>query len=257
MTDDEAGNDKVGDFRRNLRLTLEYDGTGFVGWQIQSQGRSVQGELARGLSILLRHKAIPVGSGRTDAGVHALGQVAHVLTGSDLPVSKILKGLNGILPPDIAVLDIEEAAPDFHARFDAISKRYRYRLCAGKAAIDHKRVWTFYRSLNRSAMIEASKFLLGQHSFGAFCKQDPVPKSLTCEVIDCSWQQSARELVFEIEANRFLRHMVRIIVGTLVEIGCERRPPRQMVTLLAGGDRKLAGQTAPPHGLCLLEVQYR
>jgi len=84
-----------------------------------------------------------------------------------------------------------------------------------------------------------------------------VPKSLTCEVIDCSWQQSARELVFEIEANRFLRHMVRIIVGTLVEIGCERRPPRQMVTLLAGGDRKPAGQTAPPHGLCLLEVQYR
>lgn len=237
-------------------MTLEYDGTGFVGWQMQSQGRSVQGELADALSILLRDKVVPVGSGRTDAGVHAIGQVAHVHTASDFPTSRIRKALNGLLPPDIAVLDVDDAAPDFHARFDAVGKRYRYRLCNGKSACDRYRVWALFRPLNHGAMVEASRHLLGRHSFGAFCKQDPVPDSLYCGVSDCSWQPTAREFVFEIEANRFLRHMVRILVGTLVEIGYERRPPDQMIDLLACGDRDQAGQTAPARGLCLLEVEY-
>ena len=241
---------------RTVRMTLEYDGTNFVGWQIQSRGRSVQGELGEALSTLLREPVTPVGSGRTDAGVHAAGQVAHFQTASDLSTTEIRKGLNGLTAPDIAVLDVDDAAVDFHARYSALRKRYRYRICVGKTAIERQRVWTLYTPIDHGSMVQASRHLLGDHSFAAFCKRDPEPESFACTILDCSWERVGRELVFEIEANRFLRHMVRILVGTLVEVGCGRRPPRQMLDLLTIGVREQAGQTAPPQGLCLLEVTY-
>ena len=241
---------------RNIRLLLEYDGTNFAGWQIQRRDRTVQGELARALRVFLREPICPIGSGRTDAGVHAAGQVAHFHTSSEEPVERILAALNGLLPSDIAVLEVEEADRDFHARYCAASKRYRYRISCAKAALDRTRVWTIYRRLDFDAILQASRLLPGTHSFEAFCKQAPPPDNFLCHITHCAWQRRGRELVFEIEANRFLRHMVRILVGTLVEIGAGRRPPGSLSTLLDGADRGQAGPTAPPHGLCLLRVSY-
>ena len=242
--------------RRTIRLLLEYDGTDFVGWQIQASGRTVQGELARALQTFLRQSVCPIGSGRTDTAAHALGQVAHFHTFSDHSLARIQRALNGLLPADIAVHNVEEATPDFHARYSAIGKRYRYRICTTKAALYRNQVWSFYQSLDLDAMQEATGALLGTHAFGAFCKQDPVPDNFNCQITHCSWQLQDSEWVFEIEANRFLRHMVRIIVGTLVETGSGRRPPENMATLLASGDRPRAGPTAPARGLCLLRVYY-
>lgn len=241
---------------RNIRLLLEYDGTDFQGWQIQAQGRTVQGELARVLGILLREPIRPTGAGRTDAGTHALGQVAHFHTRSELPAERILRGLNGLLPGDVAVRAADEVPADFHARYSACGKRYRYRIHPGKAALNRRYVWTYRHPLDLTPMQEAICALPGRHSFGAFCKQDPIPDDFHCQVADCILTRRGDELVFEIQADRFLRHMVRILVGTLTEIGAGKRLPGDLAALLAGGERSRAGITAPAQGLCLLWVDY-
>ena len=241
---------------RTLRLVLEYDGTHFVGWQSQKSGRTVQDALEQALHTLLKEPVRLTGSGRTDAGTHALGQVAHFQTEAALPTHQLLRSLNGLLPPDIAVRAADEVAADFHARYSAARKRYRYRIHQGKAAVNRTQVWTYYPALSLAPITEAATTLCGEHSFGAFCKQDPIPEHLTCRVFDAVWSQRGPELVFEIEANRFLRHMVRIIVGTMVEIGRGTMPPEAIAELLTSGDRTAAGTTAPACGLCLLWVAY-
>ena len=241
---------------RTLRLVVEYDGTHFAGWQRQKSGRTVQDALEQALRILLKKPTRLIGAGRTDAGTHALGQVAHFQTEAALPADRLVRGLNGLLPPDIAVCAAAEVAADFHARYSATRKRYRYRIHQGKAAVNRAQVWTYYPKLSLVPMVVAAHSLCGAHSFGAFCKQDPIPEHQTCRVFDAAWSQRGPELVFEIEANRFLRHMVRIIVGTMVEIGRGVRPATAMAELLASGDRTAAGATAPARGLCLLWVAY-
>ncbi len=249
---------------RTIRLDLEYDGTDFLGWQIQAHGRTVQGELARALRELLQEPVTPVGSGRTDAGTHALGQVAHFRTGTDLPPERICRALNSLLPADISIRSAAEAAADFHARYSAVSKRYRYRIATHKTAVERRWVWTFRRSLDFDLMAEAASSLAGTHDFRAFCNQHPVPDSFTCTVLDCGWERDGPEMRFEVEANRFLRHMVRIIVGTLVEIGLGKRVPNLSPSLRSDVEgngerrevRRLAGPTAPARGLCLLAVNY-
>ena len=245
--------------RRAIRLDLEYDGTDFVGWQIQARGRSVQGELARSLERLLQEKIIPVASGRTDAGTHALGQVAHFHTTTRHSPARLERALNSLLPPDIAITAASEVSDAFHARHSASSKRYRYRIAIAKRAVDRRQVWLLNGQLDLDSMVLASEALQGQHRFGAFCKRDPIPDRFECQVLEARWARRDHEFVFEIEANRFLRHMVRIIVGTLVEIGQGKRPPTDMAALLGGGssaDRGQAGATAPAQGLCLLRVTY-
>lgn len=250
------------DRRRTIRLDLEYDGTDFVGWQVQPHGRSVQGEIARALHRLLRDRIVPVGSGRTDAGTHALGQVAHFHTASRHSAERIRRALNSLLPPDVAVTAAADVDADFHARYSALSKRYRYRIATTKAAVERRQVWPFYRGLDLDAMRRGASALVGSHEFDAFCNHHPEPDSFTCNVLECCWRQQREELIFEIEANRFLRHMVRIIVGTLVEIGTGRRAPRDIFRLLGQGDggrkagRGDAGPTVPARGLCLLRVAY-
>ncbi|MFC1526495.1 tRNA pseudouridine(38-40) synthase TruA [Candidatus Latescibacterota bacterium] len=249
---------------RTIRLDLEYDGTDFVGWQIQARGRSIQGELHRALGQLLREEVMPVGSGRTDAGTHALGQVAHFHTTSGLPPERLARALNSLLPPDIAVTACSEASGDFHARYSALSKRYRYRIATAKPALDRRFVWTLYRSLDLQRLNDAAGALSGTHQFAAFCKQDPVPERFDCRILDCCWYRQGLELVFEVEANRFLRHMVRILVGTMVEVGLGQRPGSCLPELLAPCEgasearerRASAGPTAPATGLCLLRVVY-
>ena len=241
---------------RTLRLVIEYDGTHFAGWQSQKSDRTVQDALEQALYILLKEPVRLIGAGRTDAGTHALGQVAHFQTEALLPTDRLLRSLNGLLPPDIAVRAADEVPPDFHARYSATRKRYRYRIHQGKAAVNRTQVWTYHSALSLAPMAAAARSLCGERAFGAFCKQDPVPEHLTCHVFDAVWSQRGRELVFEIEANRFLRHMVRILVGTMVEIGRGTRPPEAIADLLASGDRTAAGATAPACGLCLLWVAY-
>ena len=242
--------------RRTIRLTMEYDGSGFDGWQIQAHGRTVQGETARALESLFQEPIIPVGSGRTDAGTHAIGQVAHFHTHSLYPTERILRALNSLLPPDIAIRQVADAPADFHARYSARSKRYRYRIAPAKSALKRHHVWSFYPPLDLHALIAAARFLPGNHNFSAFCKQDPLPDRFTCHIIDAVWTLQDNELVFEIEANRFLRHMVRILVGTFSDIGRGRQSPNHLAGLLRGRPRADAGPTAPAQGLCLLWVNY-
>ena len=241
---------------QTLRLLIEYDGTHFAGWQSQKSGRTVQDALEQALHILLKEPIRLVGAGRTDAGTHALGQVAHFQTEGVLSTTRLVRSLNGLLPPDIAVRAADEVPADFHARYSATRKRYRYRIHQGKAAISRTQVWTCYAELSLAAMAAAARALCGERTFGTFCKQDPIPAHLICRVFEAVWCQRGCELVFEIEANRFLRHMVRILVGTMVEIGRGTRPAADMAELLASGDRTAAGVTAPAHGLCLLWVAY-
>jgi len=241
---------------RTLRLLIEYDGNHFVGWQSQNRGRTVQNELERALHVLTKESIRPVGSGRTDAGTHALGQVAHFQTASNLSTERLLRGLNGLLPADIAIRTIDEAPTDFHARYSAVCKCYRYRIHLTKSALNRSQVWAYYQTLSLAPMRDAAHALVGTHGFGAFCKQDPVPDSLDCHIYAADWNAQGAELIFEIVANRFLRHMVRILVGTMVEIGRGARPAEDIATLLASGERAKAGPTAPARGLCLIRVAY-
>ena len=240
-----------------LRLDLEYDGSGFVGWQAQARGRTVQGELQRALRTLLREEVTPVGSGRTDAGTHASGQVAHISTDSPLPVERILVGVNALLPPDMAVCAVRAVPRDFHARYSALGKRYRYRITAARSPLDRHRVWTVYRPLDVEAMSVAARLLTGVLDFRAFCKALPPPENFDCRIDDARWRREGRELVFEVEANRFLRHMVRILVGTFVEVGLGKMSCDAFGKLFSPtAGRALGGQTAPSRGLCLLYVNY-
>ena len=241
---------------RGIRLLIEYDGSDFVGWQVQKHGRTVQSELANALGILLREEITPIGSGRTDAGTHALGQVAHFHTHSSAATERMLRGLNGLLPRDICIHAVDEVDLDFHARYSAKRKLYRYRIHLGKSAMQRRYTWSLHTALDIERMQDASAHLKGTHNFSAFCKKDPVPNLFSCAIYAADWRSEGHELIFEIEGNRFLRHMVRILVGTIVEIGSNKRPPNDLVRLLQYGRRKEAGKTAPACGLHLLKVCY-
>ena len=241
---------------RGIRLLIEYDGSDFVGWQDQKHGRTVQSELANALGILLREEITPIGSGRTDAGTHALGQVAHFHTQSSAATERMLRGLNGLLPSDICVHAVDEVDLDFHARYSAKRKLYRYRIYLGKSAVQRRYTWSLNTALNIERMQDASAHLKGTHNFSAFCKQDPVPDLFSCAIYAAGWRSEGHELIFEIEGNRFLRHMVRILVGTIVEIGSNKRSPDNLIRLLQHGRREEAGKTAPACGLHLLKVCY-
>lgn len=250
---------------RRIKLDIEYDGTDFVGWQVQARGRTVQGELSAALDSFLQQNIVPVGAGRTDAGVHARGQIAHFDTDSEHDPGCMKRALNAILPEDIAIKEVREVPDDFHARYSALSKRYCYSISMAKSPLQRRQAWTLRRpKLDIASMQDASRLLCGVHGFEAFCNHDPPPDSFLCDIADCQWLTAGDELVLEIEANRFLRHMVRIIVGTLVEVGRGKMNAASISKLLTAPDgedeeiaqRSEAGPTAPACGLCLLYVKY-
>ena len=241
---------------RTLRLDLEYDGSGFVGWQTQAWKRTVQTTLEMAMRTLLQEEVTPVGSGRTDAGTHALGQVAHAHIRSSMKAGRVHRGLNALLPEDVAVLRVLEVPADFHARYSALGKRYRYRIDTVRRALGRHAVWTLPRGLDLEPMAAAAAGLKGVLDFRAFCKADPRPDSFACRIDAAEWRQAGHRWTFEIEADRFLRHMVRALVGTLVEVGQGKRSPEEFLELLRGADRSRAGATAPARGLCLLRVRY-
>jgi tRNA pseudouridine38-40 synthase len=245
-----------------LKLTLEYDGAPFVGWQVQPNGPSVQGAVEAALDKLCGAPARVTGAGRTDAGVHARGQVASLDPPRDLPLSAWTAGLNAHLPPEVACVRAEEAPPGFDARRWARGKRYVYTLVRSpvRSPLWRGRAWELRRPLDVAAMTAALPHLRGSHDFSALRAADCPATTTVREVRELSIRaELLREgelLEVRIEATAFLKHMVRNLVGTLVEVGHGKRSPDSLVELLDSRDRTRAGPTAPPHGLLLDEVFY-
>jgi tRNA pseudouridine38-40 synthase len=260
---------------RVLKLTLAYDGTAYVGWQRQAEGVSIQGLLEEALARLDGAPVVVHGSGRTDAGVHALGQVASARVATSHDPLVIRRALNAVLPGDVRVVAVEDAAPDFHARYSAIGKAYEYRIWQGDVQPPFARAWSWHlpRPLDVDAMDQAARRLEGRHDFSAFQSAGSgvvsALRTVTCARVDAREPSvetagetgpeagaRGRLVIVRLEADGFLRHMVRAVVGTLVEVGERRRDEASMAALLASRDRAASGATAPPHGLVLVHVVY-
>jgi tRNA pseudouridine38-40 synthase len=243
-----------------IRLRLEYDGTDFHGWQLQAGERTVQGELEAAFAHIL---GVPVrvhGAGRTDAGVHARGQTAHADVDTRLDPAALQRALNAVLPPDVAVLELAAAASDFDARGAARWKRYVYRILERRPASPLRRraVWHHHGSLDLGRMRDAARLLEGTHDFAAF-RGNPRgsgDEGTVRTLLRLELRREGDELWIVAEGQAFLRHMVRNLVGTLVEVGRGRLPAESMREILASRDRSRAGPTAPACGLCLEHVEY-
>lgn len=259
---------------RTLKLTLSYDGTDFVGWQRQANGRSVQAVLEDALSQIDKRDVTVVGAGRTDSGVHALAQVASAQIEHPIPAASLRQALNTTLPADVRIVTVEEARASFNARSAARSKIYRYRIFNGETISPFARryAWHIPYALDLSSMTTAGQAFMGRHDFAAFQAAGSDATRTVRTITASEWSDAAfgegygapseipdpcgRVLTYQIAGTGFLRYMVRTVVGTLVEIGAGRRAAGSMGLLLASKDRGLAGPTAPPHGLYLVQVDY-
>ncbi|MEX2574400.1 MAG: tRNA pseudouridine(38-40) synthase TruA [Balneolaceae bacterium] len=240
------------------KLTIEYDGTGFSGWQRQKRGRTVQGEIEQAMAVFFRREIPVYGQGRTDRGVHAVGQVAH----ADLPDGteelRLLSAMRGLLPPDIAVVRVQPAAQDFHARFDALSRRYRYQIAIRPAPLYRHACWVMLKPFDSKLLNDCAKMISGDHDFSNFAKiPDDSSLSSRCVIRISHWSNDDYLWCYTIEGNRFLRHMVRRLVGTMLQVATGDFGKNDFKALLNGGEaagRK--GHAAPPEGLVLENVSY-
>lgn len=242
-----------------LKCTIEYDGTHFSGFQVQPKGRTVQGEIEKAIKKLHKGEDIRIQpSGRTDAGVHAHGQVIHFDSPLAIPAERWMMALNTLLPADIVVTDVEIVDENFHARYDVVKKEYRYFLLNQKNRNVFRKDHTYYYPypINLDQILEGAKYLLGTHDFTSFCstKSDKENKIRTIEEIEI-WKDG-NEIVFRFVGNGFLYNMVRIIVGTLLKVGQGKLAPEDIKLILEKKDRQAAGKTAPAHGLHLWRVWY-
>ena len=249
---------------RNLRLILAYDGSEFSGWQVQPDAATIQGALASAIGRITGEKVLPQGSGRTDAGVHALAQVASFSTESSVPAANFVKALNDILPPSIRVLEVGEVPAAFHARKSAKAKTYRYRMyrapiCSPFIA---RYVWHFPYPLNEEAMNKAAATAIGEHDFTSFAAVDPERGREESEVsnvrtiMSSAWTRDGDDFIYTVRGSGFLHHMVRNLVGTFVLVGKGTLAVEDLPRILAARDRSAAGPTAPASGLCLVSVEY-
>jgi tRNA pseudouridine38-40 synthase len=244
---------------RNIKLLIEYDGTNYLGWQVQPGGPTIQGMLEEKLSRLTGERIHLIGSGRTDSGVHALGQVAHFKTQCQMDIRTIQRALNSLLPPNIVIQKVDEVDEGFHARKHSKSKVYEYRILNRnlRSVFHHGYVWHIPQRLNLTEMKKAAQSLIGEHDFSAFRTVGSPTRTTIRRVIRAEWKRGRDGLIrFEVEANGFLKQMVRSIVGTLVEIGRGKMNAADFRKILNSKDRKEAGPTAPAQGLFLKEVKY-
>jgi len=243
-------------FMRNVKLTIEYDGAGFSGWQTQNNGRSVQGELERALQEILQENVRVVGAGRTDAGVHARGQVAHCSVENTMDVDRMCRAVNALLPPDVVVHGVEEVGDTFHARYSATGRRYRYTITQVPVALGRERSWFVSSPLEIDAMQKCADGILGEHDFSAFAKTGSSVKHFRCTVANARWYGEEDIRVFDITSNRFLYGMVRALVGTMVDVGRGRLTTDDFQAIMNSKDRRNAAMAAPARGLVLEEVLY-
>jgi tRNA pseudouridine38-40 synthase len=269
---------------RNLKLILSYDGADFAGWQVQPSRTTVQGELASAIGRLSGENVLPQGSGRTDAGVHALAQVASFATASAIPVENWLRALNDILPASIRVLEVTEAAPEFHARKSARAKTYRYRIHRGAICSPFlaRYVWHYPYPLEEAAMVAAADVVVGEHDFTSFAAVDPervermaaeenvgarnssathvqasqVQTTNVRTIFSSNWTRVGEELIYAVRGTGFLHHMVRNLIGTFMLVGKGTLSREDLIRILNARDRTAAGPTAPASGLYLVEVEY-
>ena len=242
-----------------LRMTVAYVGTPFCGWQIQPNGDTIQERLETALARLLRQPTAVTGAGRTDAGVHARGQVAHFEAPRGRVVDDLRRALNSLLPKEIRVEKLTRARPGFHARNDATGKHYRYLLLAARKASPFMAPFVARMPggpLELARMREAGRQLLGEHDFAAFCGAGSAVRSTCRRLTRLEIVRRGDTIIFDMEGNGFLRHQIRNMVGTLVEVGQGKRAPLSMTALLRTRDRQQAGATAPASGLCLMQVHY-
>ena len=242
----------------NIKLAIEYDGTDYCGWQVQPNGRAIQEILEQALEKIIGVKIRLNASGRTDAGVHALGQVANFIYAGEIDLWRLQRGLNSLTPDDIVVKKVEAVADSFDARRDGRARLYQYRIWnhPWPSAIFRRFSWHLYDGLDLPAMQEAIHCLEGEHDFASFQAAGCDAAHSVRTVFRNSLAREGELLLYDVEANAFLRHMVRNIVGTLVQVGRGERAPAFFRELLEAKDRTLAGPTAPPHGLFLVAVKY-
>ena len=241
-----------------FKVVLEYDGTGYAGWQRQLNAPTIQATVEDALAGIAQTHLTIVGAGRTDAGVHALGQVASFRTDRGLSGQNWLRALNPRLPADISALSVEEAPAEFHARYSATGKLYEYHLLnrPERAPILRERAWMLYKPLDLEAMTDAAADLIGTHDFSSFETAPTDNENPQCRLEQLHLRRNGDLIILEFYADRFLKQMVRSIVGTLVEVGQGKRSAADMKTVLAARSRAAAGRTAPPHGLYLVRVDY-
>ncbi|MDI6739737.1 MAG: tRNA pseudouridine(38-40) synthase TruA [Candidatus Edwardsbacteria bacterium] len=241
---------------RNIKLTIEYDGTSFSGWQVQPGKRTVQGVLEQKLSEMLEGPVTLHGSGRTDAGVHAKGQAANFKTDKTIPVQAFTKGLNAILPRDIAIHDAEEMPEAFQARFDATARMYRYRIVTERSPLAERYAWRMTYQVDTAILHDVAGKLIGKQDLEAFtCSQAEID-NFVVDVRHSEWKIGDGQYTYVIKADRFLHNLVRILVGTMVDMARGKIDPAAFDAIMRSKDRTKAGKTAPPQGLCLMEVFY-
>jgi tRNA pseudouridine38-40 synthase len=250
---------------RYFKLTIAYDGTDFHGWQIQAEKPTIQGEIVGILRRITQEPVLLHGAGRTDAGVHAIGQVASFRTQSALSASEFQRALNALLPPIVRIMNAEEVGPDFNARWSARSKVYRYRLYRGKVVppMLARYVLPYPFPLNENAMREAAARFVGKHDFASFAastgsEEDDKERATEREIFSAELARSPdnEELIFTVHGRSFLRYMVRKMVGTLLDIGRGKLTPDDIDRLYELKDRSKSGPTVPPQGLCMLRVEH-
>lgn len=242
-----------------IRLSLEYDGSRFHGWQVQPNRRTVQGVLEKAVASLTSRRTRVTAAGRTDAGVHALYQVAHFRTTVSRPPDEWRRALNALLPQDVCVTSCAVATPGFHARRSAREKIYEYTIWNRpvRSPFEVRRAWHIGRPLNLPAMRRAARHLVGRHDFTSFASSRSEARSAICTIQEIAITKEGDRIIVRIRGDRFVMHMVRNIVGTLVEVGLGRRLAAEIPPLLAVRSRSNAGRAAPPHGLCLVQVRLR
>ena len=246
---------------KRILLTIAYDGTNYSGWQKQKDEAmiTVEGELTKALRLLFRNPALEcVGASRTDAGVHALGQRAVIDVETSIPAEKIPLAIRSFLPADIVVTKAEEVAEAFHPRFDCVTKTYEYRFWNAPAKNPKERLYSAYvqKPLDVERMNEGAKAFLGTHDFAAFCAAGAQVSTTVRTIFDCHVEKQGESVRILVTGDGFLYNMVRIIAGTLIQVGAGIKKPEDMESILAGKDRELAGPTAPAHGLTMIGLEY-